>query len=511
MVALADGVTVELVIRQSGRVIAQIPLHSACGSAQLTGMDLPSPAPAATSGDRFAPALDAYERELVRVLGRQVNARKARVRLETLAKSRAWTDPRMVDRAAIVEALNDLAAAGRKPKTVETLTSQLHSFFEWAVAEGWATVNPCVGLRRGRRTPRGPSRRRGARPLTDAEFEAILAAARADECSSSPRCTKPRSSLYLLLRYTGARRGQIERTTRLFAQDGRIDRVQWGLRWRDVDLEAGTITLDAEDAKTGKGACLPLHAIALEELRRMRATRSDEPPESFVFPWKLHDRVWYGDLRTAGVKARGSCGRSASIHGLRKAFAYGLVRSGCDVNVARRLLQHATLEMTLGVYDEVRQEDLAAGLEKMLCGPKTSEPKDLGGGKPGASEIGSLTGKERTDSVGYRPMAQHPVNFGSTPRPGPLGLPGAGTSASLEDPRGIDPNVLRPLAASSVEGEPPFTLSPASRAMPRGGLEPPFASEVGGLAAGLSPERSAKVADLLEAIARLLREEPRHG
>ena len=436
-------------------------------------MDTPAPRPTATSGDRFAPALDAYERELVRVLGKQVNARKARVRLETLAKSRAWTDPRMVDRAAIVEALNDLAAAGRKPKTVETLTSQLHSFFEWAVAEGWASVNPCLGLRRGRSGARGPSRRRGARPITDAEFEAILAAARADECSSSPRCTKPRSSLYLLLRYTGARRGQIERSTRLFARDGRIERVQWGLRWRDVDLEAGTITLDAEDAKTGKGACLPLHAIALEELRKMRAARPDDTPESFVFPWKLHDRVWYGDLKAAGVPAKGSCGRSASIHGLRKAFAYALVRSGCDVNVARRLLQHATLEMTLQVYDEVRQEDLAAGLEKMLCGPKTSGGKDLAGGKPGASEIRSLTGQERTDSVGYQPMAQNPNILGSTPRPGPRGLPGAGTSDCREDPRGVDPNVQRSGTASSVEGNPPFTLSPASPGMPRGGLEPP--------------------------------------
>jgi len=49
------------------------------------------------------------------------------------------------------------------------------------------------------------------------------------------------------------------------------------------------------------------------------------------------------------------------------------------------------------------------------------------------------------------------------------------------------------------------------REMPRGGLEPPFGSLVGGLAANLSPARADKVADLLEAIARLLRTEPGHG
>lgn len=240
----------------------------------------------------------------------------------------------------------------------------------------------------------------------------------------------------------------------------------------------------------------------------MRSERADEPADAFVFPWKLHDRVWYGDLRAADVPRLGPCGRPASMHGLRKAFAYGLVRSGCDVNVARRLLQHATLEMTLNVYDEVRQEDLAAGLEKMLCGSNVNAGKDLGGGKPGACENRSLTEQGRTDSVSLRPMASDPTILGSTPRPGPRGMPGAGTSDRRKDPRGVDPTVQRPFAASCVTGEPPITLSPASPAMPRGGLEPPIGPLVIPLVGG--SDQAAKVADLLEAIARLLRSGARH-
>jgi hypothetical protein len=326
----------------------------------------------------------------------------------------------------------------------------------------------------------------------------LIAAAEADERREKPRFSCVRSVMYRLGRLTGARKGQLERT--LDAQAGRA----YGLRWRDVDEDAATIVFDSDDAKTGQGEILPLHQAACDALRAWRARCEAAAPDDNVFPFDLQDRVINADLETAGIPKRGKCGRTASFHSLRKSFAYGLVRSGVDVNVARRLLQHETIEMTLKVYDEARHDDLLNGLEKMFTPDICSSVKGLRAmAGPGYDASGGnsakavLTGERRSDSVSHLASRTEDTSM----PPGPLAFAAEQGPTRFDGP-GDNAVSIEQLAAalSSREGRKirPSEAHPIDPSMPRGGLEPPLAKE--------DRERWADdVAGVLEAVARLLR------
>ena len=82
-----------------------------------------------------------------------------------------------------------------------------------------------------------------------------------------------------------------------------------------------------------------------------------------MFPFRVQDRVIIADLAGAGIaKLGGPHNRPANFHSLRKTFCTNLVLSGVPVPVAQQLMQHKTLEMTLKVYTEVRDEQLTAGV-----------------------------------------------------------------------------------------------------------------------------------------------------
>jgi hypothetical protein len=326
------------------------------------------------------------------------------------------------------------------------------------------------------------------RALSDPEVAALIAAAEADEAREKPRTTKVRSHLYRVLRFTGARVGQL---------------TAGSLRWRDIDLEAGTITFDSEEAKNGHGDALPLHAEAVRALREWRKRCEVASPDDAVWAWKLQDRIFDGDLKAAGIPKRGpNCGRPAGVSSLRRSFAYGLVRSGVDVNVARRLMQHRTLEMTLLIYDEVRNEDLAAGLKKMLSPAISGPQQGLEAGRDGKLRFSSLTAEEKPDSVSQRHL---PPTTESLPNFSPRSLDQRpqvsqfGRAAERWENFGLDPESLAALQGASDRRENrPSGSSASPLPMPRGGLEPPLGPPMGG-------DQRILVAELLEAAARLIR------
>jgi integrase len=144
---------------------------------------------------------------------------------------------------------------------------------------------------------------------------------------------------------TGCRRGE------LFA-----------LRWRDVDLVAGRLTVRAEHAKSGVSRILPLNPDAVGVLHRWRPTVVDEA--AYVFPGDdgkplvTVKRAWEA-LMTAAMIA------DFRFHDLRHTFASRLVMAGVDLNTVRELLGHSDIKMTLR-YAHLAPEHKAAAVAKLV-------------------------------------------------------------------------------------------------------------------------------------------------
>jgi integrase len=491
---MPEGVWAEIVVWSGNTVLSRISLHSSRPCAEWSGVtqqpeidSLPQEGRASADTSSIDATFETYKRELARLCGKDANAHKQATRLRTLFRERGWRDLRAIDTPDVSRVMREMHEAGRDAKTIETLIGMLASFFEWAKREGLAQVNPCDGVKRTRRKGRGPSKRRGVRALTDPEVAALIAAAEADEAREKPRTLKVRSHLYRVLRFTGARVGQL---------------TEGSLRWRDIDLEARTITFDSDEAKNGRGNALPLHAEAAKAFEEWRARCEVASPDDPVWPWKLQDRIFDGDLKDAGIPKRGpTCGRPAGVSSLRRSFAYGLVRSGVDVNVARRLMQHQTLEMTLLIYDEVRNHDLERGLEKMFSPRISGSEQALRTGGDEKVKNSSLTPEGKPDSVSQPGLPTieslpnlSPRSLEQRPQAWPFGR-----AEERWEIFGLDPDSLAAsLGASDRRENRPSGSSASPLPMPRGGLEPPLAPASGG-------DVRILVAELLETAARLIR------
>lgn len=115
------------------------------------------------------------------------------------------------------------------------------------------------------------------------------------------------------------------------------------LRWDDLDLEKGFITLRGAVAKGGKTRKLPLAPAAVAILQGIK--RRGE----YIWPGKSGDgpRV---DFRRMGRRLRDKAGLPKDFrpcHGIRHHFATAMASSGeVDLYVLQRLLTHSTPTMT---------------------------------------------------------------------------------------------------------------------------------------------------------------------
>lgn len=115
-----------------------------------------------------------------------------------------------------------------------------------------------------------------------------------------------------------------------------------GLKWADIDFEAGLITLTAEHAKNDKTAHIAVSEEALAVLKAL--PRSSE----FVFPGKCGGQR--ENFRRMARRVKEKAGLPADfrpLHGLRHNFASRLASSGqVDMYTLQKLLTHESPEMT---------------------------------------------------------------------------------------------------------------------------------------------------------------------
>ncbi|MDE0147261.1 MAG: tyrosine-type recombinase/integrase [Rhodospirillaceae bacterium] len=202
----------------------------------------------------------------------------------------------------------------RKPGGANRSHDILRNMFDCASAWGHrpeAAGNPCKGIVRYRRPPRG--RLLGADDL--AKLGAVLRQREAEStvCVAAVR----------LLLLTGCRPGEIRR-----------------LRWSEVKPDRLTLI----DAKTG-----PRHVLLGDSARELLASIAETATGEWVFPASRRDGpLSKHDLHYFWITTRNRAGivADARLHDLRHAHASHAVMNGESLHVAGRLLGHRRASTT---------------------------------------------------------------------------------------------------------------------------------------------------------------------
>ncbi len=147
--------------------------------------------------------------------------------------------------------------------------------------------------------------------------------------------------MVLLALNTGCRRGEL-----------------FGLRWGDVDLVHGNLTVRGEGAKSGRTRHVPLNAEAVDALK---AWQPEQPEaDGLVFPGD--DGAKLTTLKTAWLAvAKAAKLADFRFHDLRHSFASHLVQRGVSLAVVRELLGHSDFALTLR-YAHLAAADKAAAV-----------------------------------------------------------------------------------------------------------------------------------------------------
>jgi integrase len=199
-------------------------------------------------------------------------------------------------RLVVIARGGSVVAAARARATISAL-------FTWALQMGLVEQNPVIGTVK----PKGNGGR--SRVLADAEFAAIWCACQDDEFG---RIVK-------LLVLTACRRQEIG-----------------GMRWSEVDPQAGTWTIPSERSKNGRAHTLPLPAAAWDIIERV--------------PRRAHRDHLFGLVADAGFtrwaakadfdQRLGTDVAPWTMHDLRRSVATRMADLGVQPHIIEQILNH---------------------------------------------------------------------------------------------------------------------------------------------------------------------------
>jgi integrase len=228
-----------------------------------------------------------------------------------------------IKRADVAAALQDIVADHGRVAAARA-RSNLSSMFSWAMREGLCEANPVINTN-------DPAEGIDSRDriLTDQELAAVWQACSEDDFG---RIVK-------LLVLTGCRREEIG-----------------GLRWSEIDLETGVMTIPGERTKNHKTHILTLPATAIEILKS--APRRGNRDVIFG-GGKTGFNAWSYAMAAMHVRITTAEGRVLPhwvLHDLRRSFRSGLGRLGVRPDVAERAVNHIKGGVE-AVYDRYRYQD----------------------------------------------------------------------------------------------------------------------------------------------------------
>jgi integrase len=133
------------------------------------------------------------------------------------------------------------------------------------------------------------------------------------------------------------------------------------LRWSDIDLDAGTVTIKPEVAKNHRKAVLPLNSWLVEQLGKRH---NDTDTYVFQAPRVLG---YIGNLRRPLEKLRERSGLTVTPHDLRRTYATYLDSVGAPFGVIKQLLNHVSGSDITAQYVQNRSvDDLGAYADRVL-------------------------------------------------------------------------------------------------------------------------------------------------
>lgn len=218
------------------------------------------------------------------------------------------------------------------PVAANRLRAEARACWTWATKRGALDANPWSA------TPRPLAKEVArARVLSDFELRAIY------EAASS--LTAPQDVLVRLLILTGQRRGEVA-----------------GMRWDELDLDAGIWSLPGSRTKNGQGHAIPLVPEAVELLRAVKRRKgavcvfgsTGRTPFSGFGKVKAALDVALAKAVADATPAGTAPAKVAAwtIHDLRRTLATGLQRLGVRLEVTEAVLNHVSGSRSgiVGVY-----------------------------------------------------------------------------------------------------------------------------------------------------------------
>lgn len=228
-------------------------------------------------------------------------------------------------RADIAAVLQEIRAE-RGRISAARARANLSALFGWAVKEGLCDVNPVTATNNPEEGVQSCER-----VLSDAELRAVWSACLDDNFGRIVR----------LLILTGCRRCEVG-----------------DLRWSELDLEAGVMTIPGERTKGRKALTLPLPPAALEIILRAVSRHADQ---QFVFG--KHGRAGFVGyayaLMALNARVVANTGKPLApwtLHDLRRTMRTGLGRIGIAPHVAELVIGHSRQGVE-AIYDRFRYDD----------------------------------------------------------------------------------------------------------------------------------------------------------
>jgi integrase len=247
--------------------------------------------------------------------------------------------------------------AGLAPRTVQYIHTTFHKALKDAVADGLIPRNVAKSIK----APR--PRKKEMNALSADQAHTFLSAARGDRFEA----------LYVVALHCGLREGEL-----------------LGLRWEDVDLAVGTLSVRRtlsqarighvfEAPKNGSGRNVRLTSGAVEALKRHRAAQNGErlnlgslwQDHGLVFPSQRGTMMNASNLRARSFKLllKRAGLPDIRLHDLRHTCATLLLSEGVHPKFVQELLGHANIGITLDTYSHVLPsmgDQTVAAMERVL-------------------------------------------------------------------------------------------------------------------------------------------------